>query len=112
MHITNSIITFHKEAQTLENVKEMNTLTDRELVRAIRDAIIAEEGAINQYEAIVDSTTNEDARTILQDLADEERIHVGELQELLDELLDDENELLEEGRKEVEEIFEEDHEED
>jgi len=35
-------------AQHLENVKALEPLTDRETTRAIRDAIIAEEGAIEQ----------------------------------------------------------------
>jgi len=102
MHITNCIITFDKKAQTLENVKELDTLTDRELTRAIRDAIVAEEGAINQYEVIVDSTTNETAKEIFQSIANEERVHVGELQKLLNTLLPDEEKKLEEGAKEVE----------
>ena len=101
MHITNSIITFAKEAQALENVKELGTLTDRELVRAIRDAIIAEEGAINQYEVIVDSTTNEDAKTVLQGIADEEKVHVFELQAVLDSLLSDEEKFKQQGEEEV-----------
>ena len=103
MHITNSIITFSKEAQTLENVKELGVLTDRELVRALRDAIIAEEGAINQYETIVDSTSNEEAKIVLQAIADEEKVHVGELQELLKNLLPDEEDHLEEDADEVKE---------
>jgi len=107
MHITNSIITFSKEAQTLENVKELGVLTDRELVRALRDAIIAEEGAINQYETIVDSTSNEEAKIVLQAIADEEKVHVGELQELLKNLLPDEEDHLEEGADEVKEETEE-----
>ena len=102
MHLTNSLITFPKKAQTLENVKELDTLTDRELVRSLRDAIIAEEGAINQYETIVDSTSNEDAKKILQSIANEERVHVGELQEFLNTLLTDEEKKLEEGAEEVE----------
>jgi len=102
MYITNNIISLPREAQVLDNVKELETLTDRELVRSLRDAIIAEEGAINQYEVIVDSTTNEDAKTVLQAIADEEKIHVGELQKLLNKLLPDEEKFLEEGAKEVE----------
>lgn len=89
-------------AQHLVNVKTLDTLTERELTRAIRDAIIAEEGAINQYETIVDSTTNEKAMEALQDIADEERVHVGELQALLAELLPDEHDKLDEGASEVE----------
>jgi rubrerythrin len=88
-------------AQHLLNVKTLEPLTARELTRAIRDAIIAEEGAINQYETIVDSTDNKKVKEVLQEIADEERVHVGELQELLDLLLPDEREKLNEGATEV-----------
>lgn len=91
-------------SQNLENVKTLEKLTDRELTRAIRDAIIAEEGAINQYETIADSTDNKQVKEVLQSLSDEERVHVGELQELLNGLLDDEVDLLEEGAGEVEDM--------
>lgn len=91
---------WYKTAQHLDNVEKMN-LDDREVTRAIRDAIIAEEGAINQYETIVDSTNNELVKKVLQEIADEERVHVGELIELLESLLDDEEELINEGRGEV-----------
>ena len=90
-----------KQAQHLENVKEKSSFTDRETTRAIRDAIIAEEGAINQYETIVDSTNNAKVKEILQEIADEEKVHVGELQTLLNGLLEDEKGFLEDGAKEV-----------
>lgn len=96
-----------RRAQHLENVKKLAPmLDDRELTRAIRDAIIAEEGAINQYETIVDSTDNELAKEVLQDIANEEKVHVGELQRVLAELLDDEQDFLDEGAGEVEEEME------
>jgi rubrerythrin len=91
----------NKTAQHLENVKTLEKLTDRELCRAIRDAIIAEEGAINQYETVADSTGNAKAKEVLQDIANEEKIHVGELQALLKTLLDDEQGFLDDGAKEV-----------
>ena len=103
MYITNSMIIV-KEAQHLENVKTPEDFTDRELTRALRDAIIAEEGAINQYETVVDATNNEEAKTVLQSIADEEKIHVGELQVLLNKLLPDEEKFLEDGKKEVEDL--------
>lgn len=91
-----------KKAQNLEVVKTPEKLTDRELTRAIRDAIIAEEGAIKQYETVVDATSNEMTKKTLQSIANEERVHVGELQALLAILLKDEQEFLDEGKKEVE----------
>jgi len=89
-------------AQNLEIVETLDTFTDRELTRAIRDAIIAEEGAIKQYETVVDSTNNAKAKEVLQDIANEEKVHVGELQALLKTLLPDEQDFLDEGANEVE----------
>ena len=89
-------------AQHLENVKTPEKFTDRETTRAIRDAIIAEEGAINQYETIVDATTDEKVAEVLQEIADEEKVHVGELQKLLVTLLKDEQGFLDDGAGEVE----------
>jgi len=93
-----------QKAQNLENVKTPEKLTDREITRALRDAIIAEEGAIKQYETVADATDNEHVAEVLQDIANEERVHVGELQKLLNDLLPDEEDMLEEGAKEVEEL--------
>jgi rubrerythrin len=87
--------------QKLDNVKELDTLSDRELARAIRDAIIAEQDAVKQYEVIADSTSNEKAKKVLQDISDEEKIHVGELLELLKGIDSSDDNFLEEGRKEV-----------
>jgi len=94
---------WEKTAQKLETVKTLELLTDRELTRALRDAIIAEEEAIKQYETVVDSTDNDNVKIVLQHIADEERVHVGELQALLKRLLSDEQEKLDEGAGEVEE---------
>jgi len=88
-------------SQHLDNVKTLDKLTDRELTRAIRDAIIAEEDAIKQYETVADSTDSPKAKEVLQDIADEEKVHVGELQELLKGILKDEQKFLDEGAKEV-----------
>ena len=91
-----------KIAQELQVVKDIEKLNDRELSRAIRDAIIAEEGAIKQYEVVADATDNEVAKKTLQEIADEEKVHVFELQKLLEDMLKDEKNFKEEGSKEVE----------
>ena len=93
-----------KISQKLDVVKTPEKFTDREITRALRVAINAENDAIKQYETIVDATDNEKIKKVLQDLSDEERVHVGELQKLLVDLLPDEQELLDEVKKEVEEI--------
>lgn len=102
MYIDSGNMILFKKAQNLEVVKTPDKFTDRELTRALRDAIIAEEGAIKQYETVVDATDNKNVKTVLQSIADEEKIHVGELQKLLKNILPDEQEKLDEGEKEVE----------
>lgn len=82
-------------------------LTDRELARAIRMSLAAEEEAIHMYEAMADATDNVLAAKVLQDVADEERVHAGEFQQLLRVLLPDEEQLLQKGIDEVIEMAEE-----
>jgi rubrerythrin len=82
-------------------------LSDRELARAIRLALAAEEEAIHLYEALADAADDPVAAEVLQDVADEERVHAGEFQEVLRRLLPDENQRLEEGAQEVREMADE-----
>lgn len=73
---------------------------DKEILRA---GIIAELDAINLYEQMAALTKNEDIRTILLDIAKEEKTHVGEFQALLLRFDSQQKQELEEGSKEVEE---------
>lgn len=107
MHIDSGNIILNqtfKKAQNLETVKTPEKFTDRELTRAIRDAIIAEEGAIKQYETVVDATSNAKAKAVLTSIANEERVHVFELQKLLSILIPDEAKFTQKGEQEVEDI--------
>jgi len=81
-------------------------MTFNELIRAIRLNLAAEQEATNQYLAHADATDNELAKAVLVDIANEERVHAGEFQRLLNILLDDEEHLLEDGADEVDEIAE------
>ena len=81
-------------------------MTKGELIRAIRLNIAAEHEAVHVYMAHADATDDELAKKVLVDIADEEREHVGEFMELLRRLAPDEAELIEAGRKEVEEMAE------
>ena len=72
-----------------------------ELIRAIRIDIAGELEAIHLYQAHAEATDNELVKEVLLDIANEERVHVGELQRLLVLLLEDEAELLAEGAAEV-----------
>jgi rubrerythrin len=78
-------------------------LTDQELIRAIRFMIAAEYEAIQLYMQLAESTDNKLAKDVLQDIADEERVHAGEFLRLLHELDADEKTFYAEGAKEVEE---------
>ena len=84
----------------LERIKKENL--DKEILRA---GIIAELDAINLYEQMAAMTENEDIKTILLDIAKEEKTHVGEFQALL--LINDKEQEkeLEEGKKEVDELI-------
>jgi rubrerythrin len=67
----------------LERISKENL--DKEILRA---GIIAELDAINLYEQMAAITQNAEIKTILLDIAKEEKTHVGEFQALL--LINDE----------------------
>ena len=73
---------------------------DKEILRA---GIIAELDAINLYEQMANLTKNPDIRTILLDIAKEEKTHIGEFQTLLLMFDPQQKKELEEGAEEVEE---------
>lgn len=80
-------------------------LTLGELIRAIRLDVAAEEEATHLYVAQAEATDNELARKVLLDIADEERVHVGEFMRLLSILTEgEEDRLLAEGASEVDEM--------
>lgn len=82
-------------------------ISDEELIRAIRFMIAAEYEAIQLYMQLAESTDNELAIAVLEDIADEERVHAGEFLRLLKELAPDEEGFYEDGAEEVEELIEE-----
>jgi len=83
----------------LEKIKKEDL--NKEILRA---AIIAEFDAINLYEQMAALTEDKHLKTILLDIAKEEKTHVGEFQTLL--LINDKQQEKElaEGKKEVEEL--------
>lgn len=76
-------------------------MTLQELIRAIRLNLSAEEEATHLYTAHADATDNELAKRVLLDIADEERVHVGEFQRLISILAPDEDKWLGDGAEEV-----------
>lgn len=79
-------------------------LTAAELIRAIRFMVAAEYEAIQLYMQLAESTDNKLARTVLKDIADEERVHAGEFLKLLHTLAPDEKTLYTKGAEEVDEL--------
>lgn len=88
----------------LEKLSEKR-FTKEELVQAIRLSIIAELDAINLYSQFASATEDESIKRVFEDIAKEEKTHVGEFLELLQELDPEQADELKEGRKEVREIL-------
>ena len=80
-------------------------LTDEELIRAIRFMVAAEYEAIQLYMQLAESTDNKLAMAVLKDIANEERVHVGEFLRLLRELAPDEEKFYAKGSEEVEKFI-------
>jgi rubrerythrin len=74
---------------------------DKEILRA---AVIAELDAVNLYEQMAALTENKHIKTVLLDVADEEKKHVGEFQTLLLKYDKEQEKRLAEGKEEVEEL--------
>jgi rubrerythrin len=83
----------------LEKVKKEDM--DMEILRA---GIVAELDAINLYEQMAAMTKNDQIKTILLDIAKEEKTHVGEFLALLLKKDKEQEVELQEGKKEVEEL--------
>ena len=58
-------------------------MTHSELVRAIRFLVAAEYEAVQLYVQLAESTDNKLAQVVLNDIADEEKVHAGEFLALL-----------------------------
>ena len=76
-------------------------MSKQELVRGLRLSLSAEEEATHLYESLADATDDAVAKAVLHDIADEERVHVGEFQRLISILLPDEDGWLADGAAEV-----------
>ena len=80
------------------------TFEDKEVAQALRLAIIAELDAINLYEQLASAIKDEKIRRVFEDIAKEEKTHVGEFLALL-KTIDKEQVLeLKAGEEEVKEL--------
>jgi rubrerythrin len=82
-------------------------VSKEELIRGIRLMVAAEYEAVQLYNQLSEATNNEKAKKVLDDIADEEKVHAGEFLRLLKELDPKEFEHYKEGEEEVEELLEE-----
>lgn len=81
-------------------------LSAGELIRAIRFMVAAEYEAVGLYTQLADSTDCQKTKAVLEDIADEERVHAGEFLRLLRELEPGEEKLYKKGAREVDELLE------
>lgn len=80
-------------------------LSNEELAQAIRVDIAGEYEAIIGYEAHAMTTNDERVKKVLYHIADEERQHVGELQQILYMLCPKEAEFTEKGRQTIQQFI-------
>ena len=74
---------------------------DKEILRV---GMIAELDAVNLYEQMAAMTENKNIKSLLLDIAKEEKTHLGEFQALLLKEDKEQKKELEEGKKEVDEL--------
>ncbi|MCX7781491.1 MAG: demethoxyubiquinone hydroxylase family protein [Negativicutes bacterium] len=73
-------------------------LSSEELVQALRADIVGEYEAIISYEAHATATQDQRVKQALYKIADDERKHVGQLEELLTLLNPKEGQLIQQGK--------------
>jgi rubrerythrin len=76
-------------------------LNNRELERALRLSICAEHDATQLYESMADSVQDEKLKKLFQDIANEEKVHVGEFEKILQSLDKTDEKLVEKGKDEA-----------
>jgi rubrerythrin len=87
---------------------EINKIKQEDIDKEIlRLAIIAELDAINLYEQLTNNTKTQKIKKILLDIAKEEKTHVGELLTLLLQIDPQQQEEIQKGKQETEEILKE-----
>lgn len=86
--------------KAIETVSFNEKFDKKRLAIAIRQKINEENDAINSYLSLVPHIDDYSIASVIEDIANEEKVHVGELQKILYELDQDELTKEKEGRKE------------
>ncbi len=90
------------EFAQIDNVySPRRTLTDVEILRAIKFAIASEFEAIQLYQQIMESTNNESVKNVLEEITDDEKKHAGGLYKLLEILSPEDERVYQEGVEET-----------
>lgn len=85
--------------------KDGPKLTNTELIRAIRFCIAEEIHATEVYQKLAESITDRGAIQVLNSVADEELVHIGEFLRLVCELSSKDEKLYEVGARETENML-------
>lgn len=93
----------------VKDIESMSPGPDRDM-QILRLSIIAELDASNLYEKFARLADNDDLKTILLDISNEEKEHFGEFEYLLEEIDPDFEEAEESGEEEAEELVGDDYE--
>jgi len=72
-------------------------LTDDELIRASRLSIAAEQDAAALYDRIANNCENDGIADVFREIADEEKVHVGEFYKVIEYLSPEESDLIKDG---------------
>lgn len=79
----------------------LQTTCDSKTLNLLRKDLIGELEAVNQYDAHINEINNDLAKTVLAQIRDEERVHIGEILTLIDVLCPEEAVLRAKGKEEV-----------
>lgn len=81
--------------------KSDRKLTKEELIRAVRFSVAAEYESIQLYEELAESIDNEEAKRLLNEISDDEKVHVGNFLHLLNILAPEEDASYKQGCEEA-----------
>jgi len=87
------------------NLDRDKKLSKEEMVRILRFSIAAEYEAVQMYEQAAEASDNFLFKRIMLDIANEEKVHAGELLRVLFELDENEKKFMDKGFDEVQEII-------
>jgi rubrerythrin len=76
-------------------------ITKQELLSVIRLSICAEQEAVHLYDQIAEFTDNEMVKKLMTDIAEEERVHIGEFTKLLELVGEGKADKVKEGEDEA-----------